>query len=233
MRIKTVILILSSVLLAACSKMEDGAFRDDASYAYPADETEEPQGRVLEESFIETGTLAIGPEGKRALSVEKQLFLVYNLESIKKIPNGTAVVAEYSFVIGVPVSAGFDDVVYIRTIEQLSADEPGWADGMVSSDPVDIVADAFTSASSGYLNIHYRCPMSGTLQHEFRLQRGSGDTEYYFIHDSKNDDGTILQDGICTFSLPGTLVDGAKIQIHYLSLSNTSETFTIEYSDWK
>ena len=225
------------LLVAGCSKMDEGRVADNDPYGYI-----NYDGSVLKEDLLAVATLR-SQDGIRFLRLDpKSVGYVLNPDDVADIPDGTRVFVQYKEVSEerpdfCTESVWVDwatplDVGNVSSIKYEASSE------LMVSDPMDIVLDWITSLEDGFLTLHYTILASGEEKHGFSLYQSVLDpTHFYLVHRAQGDTEESLTDGIVCFPvenlLPDTGGETVTLSLTYLNLKNTKTTLTVDYRTQK
>jgi len=220
------------VLLSACSKADYSIFDDtDATYS----EAGHKQGASERQAV---GTLRTR-EGIRYIVLDPvSLGYIDNPEEVEGIPDGTRLFLSYLEIDRSGIPSFCTETIHLEWVSAIETGTVSYAAvAGASGDPVDIVTDWITSLEDGFLTLHYSIPASGKVQHTFSLAPGTGEGEYWLIHDARGDTGGELTEGIICFPvgelLPDTGGETVTLSLNYLNLKRIQTKLTVDYQSPK
>ena len=232
------VLLPLAVLVAGCSKMDEGRFADSEV----GDNTYNYIGSVLKEDLLAVATLR-SQDGTRFLRLDpKSVGYILNPGDVADIPDGTRVFVQYKEVSekrpDFCTESVWVDWATPLDVGQVSSIKYEASSELMVSNPMDIVLDWITSLEDGFLTLHYTIPASGEEKHWFGLYQSALDPSHFYLrHDAQGDTEGSLTDGIICFPVENLLPDtGGKtvtLSLTYLNLKNTSTTLTVDYRTQK
>ena len=228
------------LLVAGCSKMDEGRVADNDPYGYI-----NYNGSVLKEDLLAVATLR-SQDGIRFLRLDpKSVGYVLNPGDVADIPDGTRVFVQYKEVseerpdfCTESVWVDWATPLDVGSMSFLGFEESYSNEAFLATAPVDLNQDWITSLEDGFLTLHYTIPASGESKHSFTLFRSwAAGYHFYLVHDAHGDTGGSLTDGIVCFPvenlLPDTGGETVTVSLTYLNLKNTPTTLTVDYRTQK